>query len=1634
MNMKKSYIILSLLFSFSIGQHCGALPYAESEYYYFTSIDINHVSSTLDCYYSNDWDILNEVITLNTLFEVEVSELGYQNWDSSGRLKNFTLNYSSSSSPQYIDQKVNTLPENFGELEMLQSLEMYYHDLTVFPLSFPQLENLKALNMKGNKLKILNPDFGSLTSLEVIDLGYNDLVALPESISGLINLNYFWIFGNDISYIPNSLCELDLDWSGASGDFIYFGSGGNHLCEDVPACVENSSFFNIMLEEQGYAFPIESEQVCVCGDGIYPDCVGICSDEENYGSIIDACGVCTSFEDACISDCTGDWGGSATLDTCGICDGDGSACEEMGTLSLIDNSDETWLINYSSPFSISSIHFEIEGAIATVATGFGSIMFFATSVNEIIEGSFFPTVPSGEGTLLTVSFDSFPISLNNITVTDANNASHPFVFDDGNIEICNIGFDCTGECGGFATLDACGICDGSGESIWYSDSDGDGLGNSQSSSSFCYEHEGYVSNSDDSDDSVFCPYQYLDEDYDCVGNCIVELDCAGVCGGNALIDECGECDGDNSTCLDCNGVVNGNALIDCSGICDNDPSNDYIIDCYGECGGSGLLDNCGVCQYDISDDCVQDNCGVWGGDGEQLHCRDLDGDGWGTSEFTFTTCDIDGDIWVTNCDDIDDTIFCESNVVDCAGVLCGDGIGDECGVCAGDNSTCLDCAGIPNGNSLEDNCATCDSDSTNDCLQDCSGEWGGDTIIDECGVCAGNGMEYYYADWDGDGFGDCSGDVYTVCPNEAESWMSNVCPVYGCTGYDSCNYNPEANIDDGSCIYPEANYDCYGECTAGVDCNGDCGGSAVIDECGVCIGGNTGLTGCEAKTLSMRPFIENPEEYTYTRGRYLIILGHDVFTALLSDENLYGDFVTLKKSQGYDVDVELYSSISPSNSITELKDWLEDYSDTYPLLEYVLLVGDVSGFAEIGTHRIPSYNEMEQDATDYPYTFFSEDEMYNPRFFIGRWSVSDVSEFLSIKKRTIDYESINGTENLEYLNRALLVAGSYKTESGAVAVPSEYWPVMPYWTSLWIEHELQQNSGIEIDTAYFHANNQITTTIDVVNPWNEGVGLVNYRGWGNATGWTKPEFKLDDFNDIINDEDLPVVFSLVSNTGDFGNETNDRCFGEKLTTYGSASSPKGAVAVIGPSDLSSDTQFGNILTGQMWDEMIEGRIYELAPILHAGKQAVAKEFEGLEVPSINGGTMSIPKFYHHIYNVLGDPSLSVWVGEPNEIEYELDSPILNESFVFVEINDENGNSLQDVVGALLDMEGNLIAKGISNEYGELLIDFENLTNNIDLELYLNAPQYFQSKIELIFESDNGNEASEIPYNYNVIEENYVQYSVISSVDDLDDAPVYNWLEINQIGTNINLTDDSQIHEVEIGFDFTYFDETYNSLSVCSNGWVSFVSTPINYFWNYSIPFPMGPDAMIAPFMDDLDDNGGTEPLNVYTYQDVSNHQFIVQWDNIANGEDDEYCGTEQDCTRETFQLILKDGESANGDILFQYKEIHDIDENGNYSTIGIESPDQNFGYQYQFRNIAYGSQLVENEMAILFKASSSSSEIIAGDTNFDGIVDILDIVRIVNQIMGNLEFNDDEFTAADFNADGIVDILDIVQIVNYILP
>ena len=57
------------------------------------------------------------------------------------------------------------------------------------------------------------------------------------------------------------------------------------------------------------------------------------------------------------------------------------------------------------------------------------------------------------------------------------------------------------------------------------------------------------------------------------------------------------------------------------------------------------------------------------------------------------------------------------------------------------------------------------------------------------------------------------------------------------------------------------------------------------------------------------------------------------------------------------------------------------------------------------------------------------------------------------------------------------------------------------------------------------------------------------------------------------------------------------------------------------------------------------------------------------------------------------------------------------------------------------------------------------------------------------------------------------------------------------------------------------------------------------------------------------------------------------------------------------------------------------------------------------------------------------SQILEGDVNADGIINILDIIQTVNIILGFSDYN----IVADINNDGIVNILDIVILVDTIL-
>ncbi len=72
---------------------------------------------------------------------------------------------------------------------------------------------------------------------------------------------------------------------------------------------------------------------------------------------------------------------------------------------------------------------------------------------------------------------------------------------------------------------------------------------------------------------------------------------------------------------------------------------------------------------------------------------------------------------------------------------------------------------------------------------------------------------------------------------------------YGCMDDIACNYDPDANVDDNSCLYEQEYYDCDGNCVSEIDCLGICGGESIVDDCGVCNGSNE-CFGCTEQDAS----------------------------------------------------------------------------------------------------------------------------------------------------------------------------------------------------------------------------------------------------------------------------------------------------------------------------------------------------------------------------------------------------------------------------------------------------------------------------------------------------------------------------------------------------------------------------------------------------------------------------------------------------------------------------------------------------------------------------------------------------------------------------------------------------------------
>ena len=179
------------------------------------------------------------------------------------------------------------------------------------------------------------------------------------------------------------------------------------------------------------------------------------------------------------------------------------------------------------------------------------------------------------------------------------------------------------------------------------------------------------------------------------------------------------------------------------------------------------------------------------------------------------------------------------------------------------------------------------------------------------------------------------------------------------------------------------------------------------------------------------------------------------------------------------------------------------------------------------------------------------------------------------------------------------------------------------------------------------------------------------------------------------------------------------------------------------------------------------------------------------------------------------------------------------------------------------------------------------------------------------------------------------------------GPLFQWQDITGTGTPIDdLADDDFHGPLTLPFTFDFYDQSYDEIYICSNGFLTFGAGSTVYD-NEPIPGPVAPNNLICLFWDDLNpSSSGT----IY-YGEGSQGEWICQFEAVSEYGDS---GTL------TAEVILY----SNGNILLQYLDLAGgIDLNG--ETIGIENELGTIGLMPALDGTPAAYPF--NELAILFE-------------------------------------------------------------------
>ena len=741
-------------------------------------------------------------------------------------------------------------------------------------------------------------------------------------------------------------------------------------------------------------------------------------------------------------------------------------------------------------------------------------------------------------------------------------------------------------------------------------------------------------------------------------------------------------------------------------------------------------------------------------------------------------------------------------------------------------------------------------------------------------------------------------------------------------------------------------------------------------------------------------------------------------------EGYLDEFIDWKNKKGYNVIVAYTNEIGTSSS--SIKAYIqEQYNNPENNLaspSFVLLIGD--------TQQIPASYSSGGHVSDLDYCDMTNDNI--PDILCGRFSAQSPSHLQSQIDKTLEYEQYTMPDP-SFLGEVIMISG----------VDASFAPT--YGNG-------QINYG---NNYYFNSNNNINSNTflypasgssgsQILNLANQGAAFINYTAHGWESGWADPEFDNNDANNMSNNHKYPTMVGNCCLTNAFDSGS---CFGETLLRKSNG----GAIGYIGGSDVTYwDEDFwwgvgsGNINVNPSYNSTGEGAYDGMFHENNEENWAVVNSaiimVGNLAVAQANG----MDDYYWEIYHLMGDPSLSTYIGIPsiNSVSFDPFLPIGSEA---LEIQAEPFS----YVG--LSQNGELISSGMVEESGYIVLVFDPISEPGTLELTVTGQNLQPYYGEIFASSPDGAYVTVNEVNLNSGIDNLISLGETISLE----VTLENVGNLLANDVTINLSETTNSPYINIIDSFYSLDGLMpNENSIISLNIAISQEAPFGHSFHLILEVVSENNTHstdISSNIEYLIDSFESESFDDFPWE-ISNGN--TDWSISMGGAQGLYTsrsGTIDDNMNSELSItvdVVEDGE-----ISF-YKKVSCEDvgsQTGNYydylafyidgveqskwageqdwsmSSFDVNTGEHVFTWKYiKDQGVSSGQDAAWVDEVIFPPVFNNMS---LGDVNGDTQINIQDTILTVNIILNSSNYNE----AADMNSDDIIDVLDVIILVNMIL-